>query len=150
MNKLHNLKATTEEIDKLHRLKATTAELDILHGLEATTKELNKLKGLLVASAQLNMLQGITDNVQEQLDGKMDNVEFAIEDQANKTDEYDTDSSITYPSSKALKRGLESKQNKLTKEQLDRLNNAVEESEIDNLVSGKLDANEPIVIEVSL
>ena len=144
VNKLHNLKATTEELDKLHRLKATTAELDTLHGLEATTKELNKLKGLLVASAQLNMLQGITSNVQEQLDGKMDNVEFAIEDQANKTDEYDTDSSITYPSSKALKSGLESKQNKLTKEQLDRLNNAVEESEIDNLVSGKLDANEPI------
>ena len=76
VNKLHNLEATKEEIDKLHNLKATTSELDILHGLKANTAELNRLKGLLVASAQLNLLANARSNIQEQLDNKMDKVDF--------------------------------------------------------------------------
>lgn len=144
VNKLHNLEATTEELDKLHRLKATTAELDILHGLEATTKELNRLKGLLIASAQLNMLQGIKSNVQAQLDKKMDKVNYEVENKANKTNSYDTTSNETYPSSKALKAGLNTKQDKLTETQLNNLNKAVTTENIEEAVSGKLDKNAPI------
>ena len=144
VNKLHNLQATREEIDKLHDTTATTSEFNILHGLKASTEELNRLKGLLIASAQLNMLQGIKANVQEQLDGKMDNVDFQIEDQFNKTDNYDLDSVITYPSSKALKDGLDTKQDKLTEAQLDKLNKAVTIESLDDLVADKLDKNAPI------
>ena len=144
VNKLHNLKATTEEIDKLHRLKVTTAELDILHGLEANTEELNRLKGLLIASAQLNMLQGIKSNVQAQLDKKMDKINYEVENKANKTNSYDTASNETYPSSKALKAGLDTKQDKLTETQLNNLNKAITTENIEEAVSGKLDKNTPI------
>lgn len=144
VNKLHGLKASKEEIDKLYNLSTTRAELEILHGLKTSTAELNKLKGLLVASAQLNMLDGIKDNVQKQLDSKMGNVDFEIENQANKTNNWNTTSTTTYPSSKALKDGLDTKQGKLTDEQLSRLNNAIKVQDLDDLVSGKLDANEPI------
>lgn len=144
VNKLHGLQASKEDIDKLYNLSTTKAELEILHGLKTSTAELNKLKGLLVASAQLNMLQGIKANVQEQLDSKMGSVDFEIEDQANKTNNWNTTNTKTYPSSKALKDGLDTKQGKLTDEQLNRLNNAVKIQDLDDLVSGKLDANEPI------
>ena len=144
VNKLHGLQASKEEIDKLYNLSTTKAELEVLHGLKTSTEELNRLKGLLVTYAQLNMLAGIRSNVQEQLDSKMGKVDFEIENQTNKTDNWDVTSTKTYPSSKALKDGLNTKQEKLTDEQLSRLNNAIEVQNLDDLTSGKLDANEPI------
>lgn len=144
VNKLHGLQATKNEIDRLHGITATTSELNILHGLQANTEELNRLKGLLIASAQLNMLQGIKSNVQAQLDKKMDKVNYEVENKANKTNSYDTVSNETYPSSKALKAGLDTKQDKLTETQLNNLNKAVTTENIEEAVSGKLDKNAPI------
>lgn len=144
VNKLHGLQATKNEIDRLHGITATTSELNILHGLQANTEELNRLKGLLIASAQLNMLQGIKSNVQAQLDKKMDKVNYEVENKANKTNSYDTTSNETYPSSKALKAGLDTKQDKLTETQLNNLNKAVTTENIEEAVSGKLDKNAPI------
>ena len=144
VNKLHGLQATKNEIDRLHDITATTSELNILHGLQANTEELNRLKGLLIASAQLNMLQGIKSNVQAQLDKKMDKINYEVENKANKTNSYDTASNETYPSSKALKAGLDTKQDKLTETQLNNLNKAVTTENIEEAVSGKLDKNAPI------
>ena len=144
VNKLHGLQATKNEIDRLHGITATTSELNILHGLQANTEELNRLKGLLIASAQLNMLQGIKSNVQAQLDKKMDKINYEVENKANKTNSYDTTSAETYPSSKALKAGLDTKQDKLTETQLNNLNKAVTTENIKEAVSGKLDKNVPI------
>ena len=144
VNKLHGLQATKNEIDRLHGITATTSELNILHGLQANTEELNRLKGLLIASAQLNMLQGIKSNVQAQLDEKMDKLNYEVENKANKTNNYDTTSAETYPSSKALKAGLDTKQDKLTETQLNNLNKAVTTENIEEAVSGKLDKNAPI------
>ena len=144
VNKLHGLQATKNEIDRLHGITATTSEFNILHGLQANTEELNRLKGLLIASAQLNMLQGIKSNVQAQLDKKMDKINYEVENKANKTNSYDTASNETYPSSKALKAGLDTKQDKLTETQLNNLNKAITTENIEEAVSGKLDKNAPI------
>lgn len=144
VNKLHGLKATKNEIDRLHGITATTSEFNILHGLQANTEELSRLKGLLIASAQLNMLQGIKSNVQAQLDKKMDKINYEVENKANKTNSYDTASNETYPSSKALKAGLDTKQDKLTETQLNNLNKAITTENIEEAVNGKLDKNVPI------
>ena len=144
VNKLHGLKATKNEIDRLHGITATTSEFNILHGLQANTEELSRLKGLLIASAQLNMLQGIKSNVQAQLDNKMDKLGYEVENKANKTNNYNTTSAETYPSSKALKAGLDTKQDKLTETQLNNLNKAITTENIEEAVSGKLDKNVPI------
>lgn len=144
VNKLHGLKATKNEIDRLHGITATTSEFNILHGLQANTEELSRLKGLLIASAQLNMLQGIKSNVQAQLDKKMDKLGYEVENKANKTNNYDTTSAETYPSSKALKAGLDTKQDKLTETQLNNLNKAITTENIEEAISGKLDKNVPI------
>lgn len=144
VNKLHGLLSTTEELNKLHGLLATTNELNILHNLQTSTEELNKLKGLLVTYAELNMLKGIKSNIQEQLDKKQDTLTYKAEDSANKVNIIE-DSTITYPSSKALKTGLDSKQDKLTDKQMEILNSDIKAVDIEDLKEGKLDKNPEII-----
>lgn len=145
VNVLHGITVTTEELNKLRGLLATSEELNILHGAIVSTEELNKLKGLLVTAIALNMLDGIRSNVQAQIDNKQDTISYITENQANKTDDYLITDSISYPSSKALSDGLETKQNKLTEEQLNTLNSGITGNDIENLQTTKVDSN-PLII----
>ena len=145
VNILSGIEVTTEELNKLRGLIATSAELNILSGIEVTTEELNRLKGLLVSAVTLNLLDGIRSNVQEQIDSKQNNLGFTAENIANKTDNYEVSDSNLYPSTLALKNGLDTKQDKLTAEQLNNLNKGATIDDISMLQQNKVDSNAPIM-----
>ena len=145
VNILSGIEVTTEELNKLKGLIATSTELNILSGIDVTTEELNKLKGLLVSAVTLNLLDGIRSNVQEQIDSKQNNLGFTAENIANKTDNYEVSDSNLYPSTLALKNGLDTKQDKLTAEQLNNLNKGATIDDISMLQQNKVDSNAPIM-----
>ena len=145
VNILSGIEVTTEELNKLKGLIATSTELNILSGVKVTTEELNRLKGLLVSAVTLNLLDGIRSNVQEQIDSKQNNLGFTAENIANKTDNYEVSDSNLYPSTLALKNGLDTKQDKLTAEQLNNLNKGATTDDISMLQQNKVDSNAPIM-----
>jgi hypothetical protein len=75
--KITDVTATKDEVNVLDGITASTAELNILDGVTANASEINILDGATLSTTELNYVDGVTSNIQDQLDGKVNNLASA-------------------------------------------------------------------------